>query len=243
MKQHLSTFSIAAAVVLSAIVLGNAWNYRYRSQETISVTGLATKDFASDLIVWDGSYSRKSMDLKDAYAQLKSDETNIRKYLSGKGIDEKEVVLSAISIDKDFESIYDSQGQQTGQRFTGYNLTQTVTIQSSDIDKVENVSREVTELIQQGIEFNSSSPSYFYTKLADLKLDLLAKAAEDARKRAETIAKNSGSAVGDLKKSNMGVFQITARNSNEDYSYGGAFNTDARYKTASITIRAEFMAD
>lgn len=230
-------------MIVTAYLLGNSWNYRYKSQETISVTGLSTKDFSSDLIVWNGSYSRKNMDLRSAYTQLKADETNIKNYLVRKGISEKEIVFSSIEIDKQFSYRYDENGRQTGSDFTGYNLTQRVKVESRNIDKVEEVSRQVTELIEQGIEFYSSEPSYYYTKLADLKLDLLANAASDARKRAQTIADNSGTSITRVRKATMGVFQITGQNSNEDYSYGGVFNTGSREKTASITIRMEFQAD
>ncbi|WP_262915394.1 SIMPL domain-containing protein [Niabella ginsengisoli] len=118
-------------------------------------------------------------------------------------------------------------------------MSQTVKVESNDIPKVEALSREITELIQTGIELNSPEPLYFYTKLSDLKLDLLAKAAEDARKRADIIAKNTGGSIGSVSKANMGIFQITGKNSNEDYSYGGAFNTASKNKTASITVNLE----
>jgi hypothetical protein len=78
--------------------------------------------------------------------------------------------------------------------------------------------------------------------LSELKIDLLAKASADARLRAETIAKNSGGKLGELRKGSMGVFQITGQNADEDYSYGGAFNTSHKNKTASITVRVEFEA-
>ncbi len=71
-------------------------------------------------------------------------------------------------------------------------------------------------------------------------MDLLAKASADGKKRAEIIANNSGSSLGKLKKANLGVFQITGKNTDEDYSYGGTFNTTSRNKTGSITIRMEF---
>ena len=195
MKNHLGTIAIAFAIIISCFLLGRAWNYRYQSQETISVTGLSTINFSSDLIVWNGSYSRKSLDLKTAYSELKADEQHLRTYLIAKGLNEKEIVFSSIQIDKQFSYRYNQDGQQIGQDFTGYNLTQQVKVESKNIDKVEEISRQVTELIEQGIEFYSSEPSYYYTKLADLKLDLLAKASADARKRAETIATNSGSSI------------------------------------------------
>jgi hypothetical protein len=79
--------------------------------------------------------------------------------------------------------------------------------------------------------------------LNELKIDLLAKAAQDAKLRAETIATNSDASLGSIRKANMGVFQITGRNTNEEYSYGGAFNTSSKEKTASITLRVEYLMD
>lgn len=87
------------------------------------------------------------------------------------------------------------------------------------------------------MKFYSSAPRYYYTKLSDLKIEMIRLATEDARIRAETIAENSGGTLGKLKSANMGVFQITGQNSNEDYSWGGAFNTHVKNKTAPITMR------
>jgi hypothetical protein len=71
----------------------------------------------------------------------------------------------------------------------------------------------------------------------------LAKASADAKLRAETIAKNSGSGLGDIKNASMGIFQITGKNSDEEFSYGGVFNTTSRVKTASITIKIDYAVD
>ncbi|MDQ6815162.1 MAG: SIMPL domain-containing protein [Bacteroidota bacterium] len=230
-------------VIIAFWIVSSAIKYKTRSVETIVVTGLADKDFVSDLIVWNGSYARKSLDLKSAYAALKQDETAIRQYLKGKGIGDGEMVFSSVVINKEFNTRSDDNGKQIGQEFTGYNLTQTVKVESVNVDKVEKISREVTELIESGIELNSSPPDYYYSKLTDVKIDLLGKASADARSRAQTIAKNSGTSLGKLRKANMGVFQITGKNSNEDYSYGGAFNTSQKNKTGSITIKMEFATD
>ena len=243
MKNSLVAAIAALGLVISAFLFANAYKYKFRGAENISVTGAAERDFISDQIVWVGSYSRKMMDLKSAYALLKNDEARIKAYLSSKGLTDKEMVFSAVNIDKDFSYRYDENGRQTGSDFTGYNLRQSVTVDSKDIEKVEKISREVTELIESGIEFNSSAPAYFYSRLSELKIDLLAKATADARLRAETIAKNSKSALGVTRKAAMGVFQITGQNSNEDYSYGGAFNTSSKNKTASITVKMEYAVD
>ena len=231
---------IAIAILLAAFILAGAYTYKYKDKSRVMVTGKAEKDFVSDLIVWRGDYSRISMDLKESYSSLKKDELAIRSYLIKKGIKDNEVVFSAVNINKLYNPQYDNNGRLISNNFGGYSLTQNVKVESTNIDQVEKISREITELIQSGIELNSAAPSYYYTKMSELKIDLLAKASKDAKDRSQSIAENAGSSLGDLKYANMGVFQITGKNSNEDFSYGGAFNTSSKNKTASITIRTEY---
>ena len=241
--KNIASAIIGLSFIIGLFILGKAYKYRSTTNETIIVTGSAEKDFISDLIVWNGSYSRKSMDLKSAYTQLKEDENTVRTYLTGKGIQNNEMVFSSVNITKEFNYKTDENGRSTGQQFSGYNLSQNVRIESSNVDKIDQISREATELIQQGIEFNSSAPLFYYTKLTDIKMDLLAKASADGKQRAEIIAKNAGNSLGKLKKATLGVFQITGKNTDEDYSYGGTFNTSSKNKTGSITIRMEFAVD
>ncbi len=243
MKPVIVAIIIGLSAIIAFAVIGHAYKYRSTAMETIVVTGLAEKDFNSDLIVWEGSYSRKSIDLKSAYAALKADENAIRLYLSKKGINSSEMIFSSVTINKQFTPTQYQNGRSTTPVFTGYNLVQTVKIESADVDKIDKISREATELIENGIEFNSSPPLFYNTKLNEVKMELLGKASADAKARAETIAKNAGSSLGKLKKATMGVFQITGKNSNENYSYGGVFNTSSKYKTGSITIRMEFAVD
>lgn len=241
--RYITAAIIGLAFIIGLLVIANAYKSRAKSQQTIAVTGSAEKDFVSDLIVWKGSYSRKSMDLKNAYADLKNDENSIRAYLSGKGIPDNEIVFSSVNINKEYNYPTDANGRSIGQEFTGFNLTQTVKIESKEIEKINQLSREATELIQKGIEFNSQAPLFYYTKLTEIKMDLLAKASADGKQRAEIIAKNAGSSLGKLKKATLGVFQITGKNTDEDYTYGGAFNTSSLNKTGSITIKMEFAVE
>ncbi len=243
MKNNLSALIIGLSVILSVFLLSRAYNYKYKSSENVSVVGLAEVDFTSDLIVWEGSFSRKNISLKDAYAALKNDENEIRSYLIAKGISDSAMIFSSVEILKEYHNSYDRNGNIVENIFTGYTLNQKVKIESMDIEKVEKLSREVTGLIEKGIEFNSAAPMYFYTKLADLKMNLLSKASEDAKARAETIAKSAGGSLGKPKKATMGVFQITGKNKNEGFSYGGSFNTIDKFKTASVTVRMDYLLD
>ena len=240
MNKNLVAIIFGLSIIISVGIISSAYKYRYKSEESISVTGLGEKDFESDLVNWSATYSRKSTDLKSAYSQLKDDEKVVENYLVSKGIKANDLLFSAVNVQRLEEDKYDANNKFIGKVFVGYSLTQSVSIGSKEIDLVETVSRSVTDLIEKGIELNSGSPSYYYSKLSELKIDLLAKASADAKQRAETIAKSAGGGLGNLKKANMGVFQIVGKNQNENYENGGTFNTSSRIKTASITVKTDY---
>lgn len=241
MKNYLVVIIIALAVILSALIFGNAIKNRNHDRNTISVTGLGSKDFESDFIVWSGSFSKKSMDLKEAYAELDKDRETIKNYLASKGVKSENIIFSAVDIMKEFDETFNNYGSKTSSVFSGYALRQNVQIESNEVNKIEDISRQVSELINSGVEFYSNSPQYYYRRLAELKIEMIAAATKDAKLRAEKIAANAGSRLGSLKKADMGVFQIVAQNSAEEYSWGGSFNTTSKRKTATITVHLEYV--
>lgn len=237
MKQNSNALIFGIAIIVASLFLGNAYVNKNKTEGEIQVTGLGKTDFSSDLIVWDGSFGAQNLDLKEAFLGLERNKEIIKTYLKAKKIDEKIIVFSAVKTRKQNKRLYSSNGDYIGEEFKGYQLSQSLQIESNEVEKVEKISREITELLNQGVQFYSEAPRYYYTKLADLKIEMISKATEDARIRAEKISEFSGGVLGDLESAKMGVFQITGQNSKEEYSWGGTFNTSSREKTASITMK------
>lgn len=240
--KHVAAVVFSVAIVLAAYILGNSYVKRASPQGVIAVTGSGSEDFTSDLIVWEGTFSQMNLELQTAYEQLNKDKETVREYLISKGIGEDNFVFNSVQTIEQKEPQYQN-GNYIGEIFKGYELRQTVKIESKDVPMVEQVSREITELLQKGVQFNSTPPRYYYTKLSDLKIQMIAAATEDARIRAERIAENSESDLGSLRSADLGVFQIIGQNSGEDFTWGGAYNTTDKKKTASVTMRLEFEID
>jgi hypothetical protein len=240
MKNHTSSIIFAIAIVIASLVFANGYVQRNRPIGTMTVTGLGEKDFTSDLIVWDGFFSKSGSDLKIASEQLSNDKRIIEEYLISKGVSKSEIIFSAVSIQEQKKQRYSDDGKYIGQEFEGYKLVQPIQINSKDINKIEGISREISELLSQGIQFQSEPPRYYYTKLSQLKLELVEKATVDARQRAEKISEKSGGKIGKLSTAQMGIFQITGQNSSEEYSWGGTFNTSSKEKSASITMKLTY---
>ena len=231
---------LGIAAIVCAVVLARAYTYKYRSQDTIVVTGLGETEFTSDLIVWSGTLTAEAENVAAGYARIEQSKQKVQKYLADKGVPAEAVVFAFVNVDKQYTPVYNASGNWAGQRFAGYQLRQRFTVESSDVEKVETISREISSLIAQGVSIEAYAPDYYYTKLDDVKMGLIEKASADARLRAEKIAVNAGAKIGSVSSARMGVFQITGANSNEEFSAGGSFNTANRNKKARITMRIEY---
>ncbi|WP_051638803.1 SIMPL domain-containing protein [Butyrivibrio sp. NC2002] len=238
----ISALIIGLSVMIScaAIAYGLS-HFRSESTHVIAATGSSSVDFEADIIIWRGSFSAVAYTSQDAYSKIKSDADRVKKYLTDNGISEDEIVFNSVDIGRTYSDNYDMNGNYIGSVPDGYQLTQSVTITSSNLDTVEKISRDISSLLDQGVELTSDSPEYYYSDLEALKLDLIDKASANAKERIDIMAKNSGATLGKLKNSSLGVFQITAKNSGtSSYSYDGAFDTSSRNKTATITVRLEY---
>lgn len=231
---------MAIAAVVCAALLGRAYTYKYRVQDTIVVTGLGETEFSSDLIVWSAAVTAEAPDAASGYAQIERAKAKVQEFLREKQIPDSAVVFEFVNVDKQFEPVYNANGNWAGQRFSGYGLRQRFTVESTDVERVEAVSREISALIAQGVSIEAYAPDYYYTKLDDVKMGLIETASADARMRAEKIAANAGTKIGRVASARMGVFQITGANTNEEFSAGGSFNTASRHKKARITMRIEY---
>ena len=169
---------MAIGLVVASAIVGWSYSRSKKGDESITVTGSAKKRIKSDLIVWSASVTVQSSQISDAYKQLSESVPKVKQYLITKGIPEEQITISSISSVQERDK--DSDGNQSG-KVIGYSLKQDVSVKSADVEKVSQIAREATELINQGIFIESSAPQFLYTKLGDLKVEMLAEAAKMPR--------------------------------------------------------------
>ncbi|HWQ82809.1 MAG TPA: SIMPL domain-containing protein [Ignavibacteria bacterium] len=237
---------LALSFICAALVISTTWKKVARSNVTINVTGSASKQIKSDLGIWNGGFSNESPSMTDAYAKLKESNTKIKSYLVSFGFAEEKIKFSAINTTTLYEPVkgvntggYYDGGTTSSGKILGYRLSQNVSVESEDVDKIDKLSREVTELINQGISINSEPPRFLYTKLSDLKIEMIGLASQDAKVRAEQIAKATGDKVGEVRSSKTGVMQVNAKNSTEVSDYG-INDTSSLEKTITAVVNVTF---
>ena len=238
-KVLLAAFAGIVIIISAWLLAQGVTNFRKESPK-LNVTGMAEKQITSDLIVWNIMLKTKGDDRASAYNQYKRVAATMRKYLKEHGIMDSVISTSSVDINQETRQVYNPDSRQYDTYDDGFSVTQTFTVRSYDVSLVERVYQNISELYNEGIDFSSNAPLYYYTKLNDLKMEMLNKASENAYERAQTIAKGSNSAIGAMLSSAMGVFQIVGLNSEEEYSWGGTFNTSSKEKVASITVRTTY---
>ncbi|MFH0953055.1 MAG: SIMPL domain-containing protein [Verrucomicrobiota bacterium] len=209
---------ISLATIASSLILSQGFMKIMKfTREVVGVTGSAQQTITSDLAVWQIEFSRRETDPAIAYRELESDLSRVKKYLSSKGVLEQEIAISQVFTATLFKK--NNEGYDTNE-VEGHRLSQRITVRSRDVQRVTAVARDITELIKEGIYLASFAPEYFYTKLDDLKVEMLARATENAKQRAESMAGSTGNRIGVIRSAKMGVFQITPPTSTEVSDYG-----------------------
>jgi len=225
---------LAIGLVLSSCIFGWFYSKTKRGDEAITVTGIK-----SDLVVWSAGVSCQSPQLSEAYKQISDNVPRIKKYLVSKGIPEEQMTVSAINTTTLKKQ--NDNGVETSE-ITGYSLQQQIEVRSNDVDKIAQIAREATELINQGILIESNPPQYYYTQIGDLKIEMLGEAAKDAKERAEKIAASTGNSIGPVRSARMGVLQITPADSTE-VSDMGIYSTSTIDKDMTAVVNISFAVD
>lgn len=208
---------LGASLLLGMLLFTNSLEKRSRLNQTITVTGSAKRDITSDFGILRGNLQASAPTAEAAFQSLQRQRPLVEKYLRDQGFPAESISLTTINLNPVYELT--SQGYQTN-IVSRYIANQTVEVRSKDVTKIREVSLSITELVSQGVDFSVMPPEYYYSGLADIKIEIQADAARDALNRAQKIAEATGSQLGPIANARMGVLQITPVNSNMISDYG-----------------------
>lgn len=234
----------SVALIVAAVVgAGALAGWKSYAPHTVDVTGSAKKRIISDLAEWEAHVTSTDADLVTSFKRLGEQVDKTVAFLEAKGVKKEEIRTSAVSREEVYETTYEGTGEDRIERRvrTGYTTGQAVIVRSTDVNLVERLAREVTGLLDQGVSIASYAPSYYYTKLADVKIEQLAEASRDARTRAERTveAAAGGGRTLSLRELNMGVINVNPANSTAT-SWEGNNDTTSLEKDIITIIRCTF---
>lgn len=249
----LGLIALAGALVWSVAIAAGTWKtVRVKpEQRSIKVTGSAKKRIVSDLIQWSAQLEAHAPDRTAAYKLLREERDKAVAFLEGQGIKKTEIQPQSTTFEEEFDTVEElkvlpgiKEPQKIEKRVSkGYVTREVILVRSADVPRVEQASREITSLLEQGVSITSEAPAYFYTRLGELKVEMLAAAGKDARARADNILRSAGgAAIGKLIDADMGIININPANSTQTSEEGN--NDTSSFEKDIITIvHAEFELD
>lgn len=188
-----------------------------KQSRTISVKGYAVKELKSDKGILSGSVTVEGKELVKTHRELTDDRQKIKKLLNDFDLTNRKIKFSSPSIEKNYK--INERGHET-EELVNYRITQNFSLLTKDVEKIMDLSERLSELLNEGIMIDLYSPEYFYSKLDDMKLEMIGKATANATERATVIADHGKFRLGSISSVRVGIFQITPINSTEVSDYG-----------------------
>ncbi len=184
---------------------------------SVTVKGLSEREYPADIVIWPIEFALADNDLERLYRRIDDYTYKIKTFLESNTIKAQEISFSA-------PAITDKTAQQYGGGAAPqyrYSAVQTVTVYSNNIEATRSVMSKLSELGKQGIVFTGGGyqyqTEYIFTRLNDVKPEMIEEATRKAREVAEKFAKDSESTLGKIKQASQGQFSISSRDKNNPH--------------------------
>jgi len=229
----LGLLSIGVAVVITAKIVAGTIHDARHTRDTISVTGSARKPIDSDLVRWSLTVRHEARDAATAARRLRGEVAAVRTFLQQAGIPSAAISPAVVQSE---ELVVQLPHRR---RRISYRVSQGLDVSTRKLDVVERAATTVGQLIAGGIDVSAGQPAYISTELTQAKLDTFGAATADARRRAEILVEGLGGKLGPMRRTQLGVYQITPRDSTEISDYG-INDTTSREKDVNAVVTATF---
>jgi hypothetical protein len=192
----------AVGLTTSGYVLGDGLRRAKMAERSVTVRGVSERDVTADLATWSVSFSDEGTTLGPVQASVDQKSRAVRDYFRRAGFKPDEISDTAINASSSFDR------DRKEDRVT---VSRSIQLRSRDVMKVRNAYARQSELIRDGVPISGSNVNYVFTRLNDMKPEMIAEANQSARKSAEQFARDSGAEVGRIKTASQGYFSVGAR--------------------------------
>ncbi len=205
---------LVSALLIAAGLTGAGWFVASGIVESrvvdrrVTVKGLAEQEVKADLALWPMTIQRSGDNLAEIQDAIEADVVRVKAFLEGAGFDIAEISEGRLTLEDRVAQSWGPEAPRGGR----YLISQPLQVRSTDVDLVAGQSRELGELVRQGVVLTGwQGPSYSFTKLNDIKPSMIEAATKNAREAAVKFAEDSGARLGSIYRADQGLFVIRPR--------------------------------
>ncbi len=234
-----TTVILAIGIALGGWFIGHGFVSGRSADRFVTVKGVAEREAKADLALWPLRLVAADNDLAAAQARIARNTAQIYAFLTRHGLDTAQADLRGVEVTDAFANVYGGGDRGAAARYV---VSQVVMVRTPDVDRVVAASERVGELVSAGVVLSSSQmgfgpsgPTFLFTRLNDLKPEMIAEATASAREAAEQFAQDSRSRLGGIRRASQGVFVILPR----DQVQGMMEETQA-FKTVRVVSTVDY---
>jgi len=181
---------------------------------TIVVKGLSEREVPADIAIWPIKFQEAGNDLSLLYSSIQKKNDIIVGFLKKSGFGEDEITVAP-------PSITDKRAREWGSSEAGgfrYSGASTVSVYTGKVQLVLDTREKLLDLGKTGIAISGQDyearTTFLYSKLNDIKPEMIEEATRNGREVAVKFAQDSDSRLGKIKRASQGQFSIVDRDQN-----------------------------
>ncbi|HET8946633.1 MAG TPA: SIMPL domain-containing protein [Candidatus Polarisedimenticolia bacterium] len=199
---------LAAGIALAGGLIGHGFVRAHASDRYVTVKGISERKVQADIAFWPIMLSAADNDLHAAQARVDAQMEQVKAFLVKQELDPSGFEVQSPSV----SDAWTNQYQDRTKVATRFVVNQTLMVYSEKPQAVATASRKVGELVSAGMVLNSGQgPIFMFTRLNDIKPEMIAEATKRAREGAEQFARDSGGRLDGIRQASQGVFEIQPR--------------------------------
>jgi hypothetical protein len=222
----------ALGLTTSGYALGDGFRrYKLAQQRSVTVRGVSERNVTADLATWSISFAHEGTELGSVQQSVDQQARVVRGFFQRSGFRPGDVSDSNVSLSR--EQPTDRYGTPVGPE--SLTVRRTMQLRTGDVMKAQAAYAAQAELLRNGVELSGSNISYTFTKLNDLKPEMIAEATRNARRSADQFANDSGASVGAIKSASQGYFSVGARDGEDCDDCGSSGGSTPFQKVRVVT--------
>ncbi|HEY0628235.1 MAG TPA: SIMPL domain-containing protein [Sphingomicrobium sp.] len=216
----------------SGYALGDGFRrYKLAEQRSVTVRGVSERNVTADLATWSISFAHEGTDLGTVQQSVDQQARSVRAFLQRAGFRPGDIADSDVSLSRNQPT--DRDGNPVGPEEV--TVRRSIQLRTGDVMRARAAYSAQAELLRAGVELSGTSISYTFTRLNELKPEMIAEATKNARRSAEQFARDSGTSVGQLKSASQGYFSVGARDGEDCEDCGSSGGSTPFQKVRVVT--------
>lgn len=233
-----NTLLAAAAIVSIGLLgggylLGDGLRRARMAERSVTVRGLAERNVTADLATWTVAFSETGTELGPVQEAMDQKSQAVRAFFAKAGFPADAVSDTGASVNQYF----DSNRQQSV-----VTVRRRLQLRTTDVMRARAAFARQADLIRAGVALEEGSGIvYSFTRLNDIKPQMIAEGTKSARAAAEQFASDSGTRIGGIKTASQGYFSIGARDGDADAGGDGNASASPLQKVRVVTTIEFFL--